>query len=71
MDYLRGLITLESLVVICLVVSYILLLADHHKKQLPPDVLREDLTDSVMLNSSNGQYIGEHQHIFTINMTIL
>merc|ERR1712025_903527 len=57
-DYLRGLITLESLVVICLVVSYILLLADHHKKQLPPDVLREDLTDSVMLNSSNGEVIG-------------
>ena len=70
MDYLRGLITLESLVVICLVVSYILLLADHHKKQLPRDVLREDLTDSVMLNSSNGQYLGEHQ-MFSINMTIL
>jgi len=57
-DYLRGLITLESMVVICLVVSYIIILMDFHKKELPPDVLREDLTNSVMLNSSNGEVIG-------------
>merc|ERR1719410_1015749 len=57
-DYLRGLITLESLVVICLVVSYILILTDHHNKQLPPDVLRDDLTSSIMQNSSQDDVIG-------------
>lgn len=57
-DYLRGLITMESMVIICLVVSYILLLADFHKKQLPPDMLREDITNSAMLNSTNGEMIG-------------
>ena len=57
-DYLRGLITLESLVVICLVVSYILILTDHHNKQLPPDVLREDLTSSIMQNTSQDDVIG-------------
>merc|ERR1712117_416084 len=57
-DYLRGLITLESMVIICLVVSYIMILSDFHKKQFPPDVLREDLTNSVMLSSSNGELIG-------------
>ena len=57
-DYLRGLITLESLVVICLVVSYILILTDHHNKQLPPDVLREDLTSSIMQNTSQEDVIG-------------
>ena len=56
-DYLRGLITMESMVIICLVVSYILLLADFHKKQLPPDMLREDITNSAMLNSTNGEAI--------------
>lgn len=54
-DYLRGLITLESMVVICLVVSYIMLLSDFHKRELPPDVMREDLSNSVMLNSTNGK----------------
>jgi len=57
-DYLRGLITMESMVIICLVVSYILLLSDFHKKQLPPDMLREDITNSAMLNSTNGEVIG-------------
>ena len=56
-DYLRGLITMESMVIICLVVSYIILLSDFHKKQLPPDVLREDITNSAMLTSSNGEEI--------------
>jgi len=46
-DYLRGLITLESLIVICLVVSYIYILQDHHTKALPPDVLRGDLFSSL------------------------
>merc|ERR1712179_92971 len=57
-DYLRGLVTLESLVVICLVVSYILILTDHHNKQLPPDVMREDLTSSIMQNASQEDVIG-------------
>jgi len=59
-DYLRGLITLESLIVICLVVSYIYILADHHNKALPPDVLREDLTSSIMQpsNHQQGEVIG-------------
>ena len=56
-DYLRGLITMESMVIICLVVSYIILLSDFHKKQLPPDVLREDITNSAMLTPSNGEEI--------------
>jgi len=49
-DYLRGLITLESLVVICCVVSYIIILRDFNSKELPPDVMREDFMSSVMLN---------------------
>ena len=48
---------MESMVIICLVVSYIILLSDFHKKQLPPDVLREDITNSAMLTSSNGEEI--------------
>jgi len=54
-DYLRGLITLESLVVICLVVSYIYILSDHNNKALPPDVLREDLTSAFMQPSGHQQ----------------
>ena len=54
-DYLRGLITMESMVIICLVVSYIRLLSDFHKKQLPPDILREEITNSAMLSSTNGE----------------
>jgi len=42
-DYLRGLVTLESLVVLCLVTSYIHLLAGFHAACRPPDVLRGDL----------------------------
>jgi hypothetical protein len=42
-DYLRGLITLESLIIICLVVSYIHTLRLHHNSRLPPDVLRQEL----------------------------
>jgi len=57
-DYLRGLITLESMIVICLVVSYIIILRDFHQRQLPPDVLREEVTNSVMLSNTNGEVIG-------------
>jgi len=57
-DYLRGLITMESLVIICLVVSYMRLLAEFHNKQLPPDILREDITNSAMLSSTNGEVVG-------------
>jgi len=59
-DYLRGLITLESLVVICLVMSYIYILRDHHNKALPPDVLREDLAANIMQTSGprRGEVIG-------------
>ena len=46
---------MESLVIICLVVSYIRLLAEFHNKQLPPDILREDITNSAMLSSTNGK----------------
>ena len=46
-DYLRGLITLESMVVVCLVVSYIYILSEHNKKALLPDVLREEFTSAV------------------------
>ena len=56
-DYLRGLITLESMVVICLVVSYLMILSEFHKKQLPPDVMRDDLSSSIMLNNTNGNII--------------
>ena len=48
-DYLRGLITLESLVITCLVVNYMMWVVDFHKRQMPPDVLREDITSSIML----------------------
>merc|ERR1712228_256142 len=46
-DYLRGLITLESMVVVCLVVSYMYILRDHNAKALLPDVLREEFTSAV------------------------
>jgi len=59
-DYLRGLITLESLIVMCLVVSYIYILQEHHTKALPPDVLREDLLSRVGggVGASQGDIIG-------------
>lgn len=57
-DYLRGLITLESLVIMCLVAHYIINVVDFHKQQLPPDVLRNDITSSIMLTSSNAETIG-------------
>merc|ERR1719238_2020538 len=47
-DYLRGLITLESMVVVCLVVSYIYILSEHNTKALLPDVLREEFTSAVL-----------------------
>lgn len=47
-DYLRGLITLESLIVICLVVSYILVLREFHAAAQPPDVLRQELTGPLL-----------------------
>lgn len=49
LDSLRGLITLESLVVMCLVVSYIIRLREFNKNQLPPDVLREDIASSLIM----------------------
>ena len=55
-DYLRGLITLESMVVVCLVVSYIYILSEHNKKALLPDVLREEFTSAVLPNSA--QFVG-------------
>jgi len=57
-DYLRGLITLESMVVICLVVSYIIVLVEFNKRQFPPDVLRDDINSSVMLSATNGEVVG-------------
>jgi len=42
-DYLRALVTLESLVVICLVAAYIHLLAAFHAGRQTPDVLRAEL----------------------------
>ena len=54
-DYLRGLITLESMVVVCLVVSYIYILSEHNKKALLPDVLREEFTSAVL---PNPQFVG-------------
>ena len=52
-DYLRGLITLESMVVVCLVVSYIYILSEHNKKALLPDVLREEFTSAVLPDLQN------------------
>jgi len=48
-DYLRGMITLESLVVICCNVSYIIILREFNAKQSPPDVLRDDFATSIHL----------------------
>eukprot|EP00088_Acartia_fossae_P065944 TRINITY_DN8144_c0_g1_i1.p1 TRINITY_DN8144_c0_g1~~TRINITY_DN8144_c0_g1_i1.p1 ORF type:complete len:243 (+),score=34.92 TRINITY_DN8144_c0_g1_i1:40-768(+) len=59
-DYLRGLITLESLVVICCNVSYIIILREFNKKQSPPDVLREDFVTSIHLGD-HGDTIGVQQ----------
>ena len=42
------------MVVICLVVSYIIILVEFNKRQLPPDVLRDDINNTVMLSESNG-----------------
>jgi len=58
-DYLRGLITLESMVVMCLVVSYIYILRDHNSKELPPDVLREEFSSSIVLpNRPRSEVVG-------------
>jgi len=51
-DYLRGLISLESMIVICIAVSYIVILREFNTKQLPPDVLRDDFTSSIMMNQA-------------------
>ena len=40
--------------VICLVVSYIIVLTEFNNGQFPPDVLRDDINNSVMLGESNG-----------------
>jgi len=53
-DYLRGLITLESLVVLCCSVSYILLVREFNSKQLPPDVMRDDFASSMTMNEDMG-----------------
>jgi hypothetical protein len=57
-DYLRGLITLESMVVVCLVVSYIYILSEHNKKALLPDVLREEFTSAVLPNLPRNDIVG-------------
>ena len=57
-DYLRGLITLESMVVVCLVVSYIYILSEHNKKALLPDVLREEFTSAVLPNVPRNDIVG-------------
>ena len=57
-NYLRGLITLESMVVVCLVVSYIL--SEHNKKALLPDVLRKEFTSAVLLNFPRNDIVGSH-----------
>jgi len=63
-DYLRGLITLESLVVLCLVINYIHVLSNFHKSRQPPDVLREELWDRGVVGSmepSQVTQVMEHQ----------
>ena len=55
---LRGLITLESMVVVCLVVSYIYILSEHNKKALLPDVLREEFTSAVLPNVPRNDIVG-------------
>jgi len=50
-DYLRGLITLESLVVLCLVINYIHVLSNFHSSRQPPDVLRGELWDRGVVGS--------------------
>ena len=57
-DYLRGLITLKSMVVVCLVVSYIYILSEHNKKALLPDVLREEFTSAVLPNVPRSDIVG-------------
>jgi len=50
-DYLRGLITLESLVVLCLAFRYIYVLNIFHSSRQPPDVLRGELWDRGVVGS--------------------
>jgi len=57
-DYLRGLITLESMVVVCLVVSYMYILRDHNTKALLPDVLREEFTSAVLPSVPHNGIVG-------------
>lgn len=46
-DYLRGLITLESMVVMCIVFSYIYVLHEHNRAAQLPDILREECMASL------------------------
>lgn len=52
-DYLRGLMTLESLVIICLWAKYIIDVKEFHRQKQPPDVLRMDVLRK--LRVSNGK----------------
>lgn len=49
-DYLRGLITLECLVIMSLLFYYIMNVREFHAQQFPPDVLREDLMNKMLNN---------------------
>jgi len=50
-DYLRGLLTLESLVVLCLAINYIYVLSIFHASRQPPDVLRDELWERQVVGS--------------------
>jgi len=66
-DYLRGMITLESLVVICCNVNYIIILREFNTKQSPPDVLRDDFATSIHLGNY-GDSIGSQQQNETMEV---
>lgn len=47
-DYLRGLITLECLIILCLIGNYIINVREFHAKALPADVYRQDFMSMVV-----------------------
>lgn len=48
-DYLRGLITLESLIICCLWVNYIINVREFHAEKAVPDVMRDEARRRLML----------------------
>merc|ERR1712127_609572 len=56
-DYLRGLITVESLVIMCIVFSYIRLLHEFNKSARIPDILREEFMVSLQPGARAPQQI--------------